>query len=96
MAMEAHLAALTDDPRRDDRDERIAALVACPEPLAPLLSRLVGAAGPLVEAMTWRYYRIRPLERVEQRLIEGVPFVLAALRAPRRAPSRGRHARRPR
>ena len=77
VAMEAHLAALTDEPLRADREERIAALVDCPEPLAPLLSRLVGAAGPLVEAMTRRYYRIRPLERVEQRLVDGVPFVLA-------------------
>jgi acetyl/propionyl-CoA carboxylase alpha subunit/acetyl-CoA carboxylase carboxyltransferase component len=77
LAMEAHLAALTEEPRRADRDERIAALVACPQPLAPLLSRLVGAAGPLVEAMTRRYYRIRSLERVEQRLVDGVPFVLA-------------------
>ena len=36
--MEEHLAALAADPRRADRDERIAALVACPQPLAPLLS----------------------------------------------------------
>ena len=54
------------------------ALVGCPQPLAPLLSRLVGAAGSLVEAMTRRYYRIRELEQVEQRLVEGVPFVLTA------------------
>jgi acetyl/propionyl-CoA carboxylase alpha subunit/acetyl-CoA carboxylase carboxyltransferase component len=78
VAMEAHLAALAEEPARPDRDERIAALVDCPQPLAPLLSRLVGAAGPLVEAMTRRYYRIRSLERVEQRLVEGVPFVLAS------------------
>ena len=75
--MEAHVAALADDPEREDRDELLAALVDCPQPLAPLLSRRVGHAGPLVEAMTRRYYRIRPLGRVEQRLIEGVPFVLA-------------------
>ena len=37
-AMEEHLAALAADPQRADRDERIAALVACPRPLAPLLS----------------------------------------------------------
>jgi acetyl/propionyl-CoA carboxylase alpha subunit/acetyl-CoA carboxylase carboxyltransferase component len=76
-AMEAHLEALSDDPRRADRDERIAELVACPQPLAPLLARRAGAAGPLVEAMTRRYYRIRELENVEQRLVEAVPFVLA-------------------
>ena len=28
--------------------------------------------------MTRRYYRIRPLEAVEPRLVEGVPFVLSA------------------
>ena len=51
---------------------------------------------PAVEAMTRRYYRIRTLERVEQQLVDGVPFVLAELRARRRAPPRRRHARRPR
>src|SRR5215207_7938488 len=77
VALVVNDAATTEEPRRSDRDERIGALVACPQPLAPLLSRLVGAAGPLVEAMTRRYYRIRSLERVEQRLVEGFPFVLA-------------------
>jgi acetyl/propionyl-CoA carboxylase alpha subunit/acetyl-CoA carboxylase carboxyltransferase component len=76
--MEQHVAALADDPAREDRAELLAELVACPQPLAPLLSRRIGHAGPLVEAMTRRYYRVRPLEAVEQRLIEGVPFVLAA------------------
>jgi len=76
-AMTEHVAALAEDPRRADRDLHMAALVDCPQPLAPLLSRIVGAAGPLVEAMTRRYYRIRTLEAVEQRLVDGVPFVLA-------------------
>ena len=76
-AMEAHVTALAEASDADERDRHMTALVQCPQPLAPLLSRLVGAAGPLVEAMTRRYYRIRTLERVEQRLIEGVPFVLA-------------------
>ena len=77
-AMADHLAALAEDPRRPDRDERMAELVACPQPLAPLLGRQVGEAGALVEAMTRRYYRIRRLDGVEQRLIGGVPFVYAA------------------
>ena len=76
--MQAHLAALAEDPHRADRDARYAALVDCPQPLAPLLTRIVGDAGPLIEAMTRRYYRIRELETVEQRLLDGVPFVLAA------------------
>ncbi|HYM57944.1 MAG TPA: biotin carboxylase N-terminal domain-containing protein [Solirubrobacteraceae bacterium] len=76
--MTEHLAALADSPDRPDREARLAALVDCPQSLAALLPRLVGDAGPLVEAMTRRYYRIRPLEGVEQRLVEGVPFVLAS------------------
>jgi acetyl/propionyl-CoA carboxylase alpha subunit/acetyl-CoA carboxylase carboxyltransferase component len=76
--MQDHLAALAEDPGRADGDARMAALVDCPQPLAPLLERLVGDAGPLIEAMTRRYYRIRRLESVEQRLLAGVPFVLAA------------------
>jgi acetyl/propionyl-CoA carboxylase alpha subunit/acetyl-CoA carboxylase carboxyltransferase component len=76
--MVGHLEALDEDPRRDDRDERMAALVACPRPLAPLLNRVAGSAGPLVEAMTRRYYRIRPLEDIQQRFLGPVPFVLAS------------------
>ena len=77
LAMEAHVAALDEDPEPDERDRHMAALVDCPQALAPLLSRVVGSAGSLVEAMTRRYYRIRTLEHLEQRLIENVPFVLA-------------------
>ena len=43
--MEAHLAALSEGPGPDERDRHIAALVDCPQALAPLLSRAVGAAG---------------------------------------------------
>ena len=75
--MAGHLAALAEDPRRPDREERMDALVSCPQPLAPLLGRHVGDAGALVEAMTRRYYRIRTLDDVSQRLLAGVPFVHA-------------------
>ena len=74
-AMESHLEALAHDA--PDREERMAALVACPQPLAPLIGRHVGDAGALMEAMTRRYYRIRELETVEQRLLGHVPFVYA-------------------
>ena len=60
-----------------DGEERMAALVSCPQPLAPLIGRHVGDAGALMEAMTRRYYRIRELETVEQRLLGHVPFVYA-------------------
>jgi acetyl/propionyl-CoA carboxylase alpha subunit/acetyl-CoA carboxylase carboxyltransferase component len=72
--MTEHLAALAEG---EDGDH-MTALVECPQPLATLLGRVSGDAGPLVEAMTRRYYRIRELEDVEERLIEGVPFVLTA------------------
>ena len=47
----AHVAALAADPARPDRDERIAALVACPRPLAAAAHRAhahrrAGAAAP--------------------------------------------------
>ena len=65
--MEAHVAALAAHPQRSDRDERIAALVDCPQPLASLLSARMREAAPqvrrvLVEAMARRYYRVRSLE----------------------------------
>ncbi len=65
--MVAHVAALAEDPQRSDRGERIAALVACPQPLATLLSARMREAPPpvrrvLVEAMARRYYRVRSLE----------------------------------
>ncbi len=64
--MEAHIAALADDPERSDRGERIAVLVDCPQPLASLLSAGMRDATPplrrvLVEAMARRYYRVRSL-----------------------------------
>ena len=66
-AMDRHLDALADDPERADRDERIAALVACPRPLAPLIVARMHGAGPaqrrvLLEVVTRRFYRVRTLE----------------------------------
>jgi acetyl/propionyl-CoA carboxylase alpha subunit/acetyl-CoA carboxylase carboxyltransferase component len=76
--MAGHLDALAEAGDGAESEAHLAALVDCPQPLAPLLSRLTGGdAGPLMDAMTRRYYRIRALEGVEQRMIEGVPFVLS-------------------
>ena len=79
--MEAHLAALAADPARPDRDERVAALVACPQPLAALLSARMRAAEPplrrlLLEAMVRRYYRVRSLEGFEQMELDGHAFLI--------------------
>ena len=76
--MAGHLAALGDAADPAEREAHVDALVDCPQPLSPLLNRLTGDAGALVEAMTRRYYRIRPLEGTRQTLVGGVPFALAA------------------
>jgi acetyl/propionyl-CoA carboxylase alpha subunit/acetyl-CoA carboxylase carboxyltransferase component len=72
--MEAHVAALTEDPARADRDRRTAALVACPRPLTAVLIARMRRAAPalrrvLVETMARRYYRVRSLERFEPALV---------------------------
>jgi acetyl-CoA carboxylase carboxyltransferase component len=74
--MRVHLAALADRPERADRGGHLQALVDCPQPLARLLTQ--GTDDFLLEAMTRRYYRIRALEGLERREIEGVPFLLTA------------------
>ena len=81
--VDQHLTALAQDPAGADRDEHARALVECAQPLAPLVFRRVGDAGPelrreLLEAMTKRYYRVRELERIEHRELEGFPFVLTS------------------
>src|SRR5690606_727871 len=57
----AHLRYLDANPDAQDRAERIAAMVACPEPLVRLLGQRIarpgGDVGPLLEVMTRRYYR---------------------------------------
>ena len=65
--MQGHVAALIHDPERPDRDKLMTAIVACPRPLAPLLTSSMSTAPRqarklLVEAMARRYYRVRSLE----------------------------------
>ncbi len=79
--MEAHVAALAADPARPDRDERLAALVDCPWPLAALLSARMRAAEPplrrlLVAALARRYYRVRSLEGFEESQLDGHVFLI--------------------
>jgi len=62
----AHVAAL-DTEDHTSRAAHIEALVDCPQPLKTMLSRRFAPASPrlraaLLEVMTRRYYRIRPLE----------------------------------
>ncbi len=64
--VEGHLAYLAANPDAADRDERVRKLVECPQPLVSLFSsRFAGADQSMrqlmLEALTWRYYRIRKL-----------------------------------
>ena len=79
---EAELEALSADPEGVGRADRIEALVACPRPLATLLSEgLREAAEPLrralLEAMTRRYYRMRALSEFEVLELDGGTFLTA-------------------
>jgi acetyl-CoA carboxylase carboxyltransferase component len=65
--VEEHLAYMATNPDAEDRTERVRALVECPQPLVGLLSSRFSSADfamrkLMLEAITWRYYRIRTLE----------------------------------
>ena len=81
--MEAHLDALAEDPNRADRDERIAALVACPQPMREtILRRRVNGADPdlqsaLLEVRARRWYRIRDLRDLRVVRVDGVVLCCA-------------------
>ena len=73
--MDAHLAALRGDPAAADREEHVAALVACPQPLrGKLLHAWLSADGDVAardafldvvgEVYARRFYRIRQLAPV--------------------------------
>ncbi len=80
--VEEHLAYVAASPDAPDRNERMRALVECPQPLVRLLSCRFAEAGPglgelLLEAITWRYYRIRKLERFGSQTVDGYCYVSA-------------------
>jgi acetyl/propionyl-CoA carboxylase alpha subunit/acetyl-CoA carboxylase carboxyltransferase component len=61
------LASMAAHPDAADRHERMRALVECPQPLMDLLSSRFASTDMatrklMLEAITWRYYRIRALE----------------------------------
>jgi biotin carboxyl carrier protein len=69
--LEEHLAALAADPQAEDQDERVKAMVECPQPLVSLFAaRFASADAPMrqfmLEVLTRRYYRIRSLENVRR------------------------------
>ena len=74
-----HLRYLDQHPDAPDRDERIADMVASPEPLVRLLGQRIGRpgadAGPLLEVISRRYYREHRLRQVRCEPIAGRAFV---------------------
>jgi len=65
--VEAHLTYLAANPDAADRHERVRAMVECPQPLVGLFSSRFAMADSamrnlMLEALSWRYYRIRRLE----------------------------------
>jgi acetyl/propionyl-CoA carboxylase alpha subunit/acetyl-CoA carboxylase carboxyltransferase component len=79
----AHLHALEQDADPADLKDRLAALVACPQPLQHLLtSRFPAATMPLrlrmLEVLTRRYYRIRRLEGIRTTVVNGHALATAA------------------
>jgi acetyl/propionyl-CoA carboxylase alpha subunit/acetyl-CoA carboxylase carboxyltransferase component len=79
----AHLRALDQDAGPPDLDERLAALVACPQPLQHLLSgRFPNSTMPsrlrMLEVLMRRYYRIRRLEEIRTTVVDGHALATAA------------------
>ena len=85
--MDGHFAALVADPGGPKRDAYMAELVACPQPLAPLLLRRLAVDPPAtrpiaLETMTRRYYRRRDPQDVRPLTVDGRDVVAAAMTAP--------------
>ena len=77
------IADLTADPDGPHADDLVAALVDCPQPLKTILSESSREAPArvkerLLEVMTRRYYRIRPIGEVVTFERGGIPFASTA------------------
>jgi acetyl/propionyl-CoA carboxylase alpha subunit/acetyl-CoA carboxylase carboxyltransferase component len=80
--VEEQLADMAANPDAADRHERVRALVECPQPLVALLVARFAAADTamrrlMLEAITWRYYRIRTLEKFHSLAVNGHCFASA-------------------
>ena len=74
--VDEQLAYMAANPHAADRHEQVRALVECPQPLVAALSARFAAAEPamrklMLEAITWRYYRIRTLENFRSLTVNG-------------------------
>jgi acetyl/propionyl-CoA carboxylase alpha subunit/acetyl-CoA carboxylase carboxyltransferase component len=80
--VKTHLDYMAANPGATDRRERVRVLVECPQPLASLLSSRFAAADPalrmfMLEALTWRYYRIRNLTNFHTLAVGGQCYASA-------------------
>ena len=80
--MDDHLDALTENPAASGGQERIDALVRCPQPLAPKLALLMAdapaaARGVLLEVTTRRFFRLHELEPFTARRVGGLDWALS-------------------
>ncbi|HXZ42556.1 MAG TPA: carboxyl transferase domain-containing protein [Terriglobales bacterium] len=74
--VEQHLASMAANPDASDRQERVHAMVECPQPLASLFSSRFATADAamrkfMLEAITARFYRIRSLMDFRSLEIDG-------------------------
>ncbi len=80
--MATHLDYMAANPEAADRRERVRALVECPQPMLGLLSGKFAAADAamrnlMLEALTWRYYRIRKLTNFRSLTADGHCYATA-------------------
>jgi acetyl/propionyl-CoA carboxylase alpha subunit/acetyl-CoA carboxylase carboxyltransferase component len=80
--MENHLAYLAGNPESADRDDRIRALIECPQPLVGLLSSRFSTADLdlrqlMLEVLTRRHYRAQTLTGLSCRSLDGQRYVSA-------------------
>jgi acetyl/propionyl-CoA carboxylase alpha subunit/acetyl-CoA carboxylase carboxyltransferase component len=80
--VEDHLAHLAAEPEAADSNERVHALVECPQPLVSLFAGRFAAAGTasrqlMLEVLARRYYRIRALTSFQSFAVDGLSCVSA-------------------
>ena len=74
------LVALVEAPDGEEREERVAALVAAPQPVLGMLEDPeigVGDLHPMLEVLTRRYYRTRDISAVRSVSVDGHDAVVA-------------------
>jgi acetyl/propionyl-CoA carboxylase alpha subunit/acetyl-CoA carboxylase carboxyltransferase component len=78
---EEHLAYLGSHPQAQDREERIQALVECPQPLVRFAGRYASAdlsmRQLMLEVITRRYYRVQTLLDLQHGELRGQPCIAA-------------------